>query len=76
MSLLLSLPHELLVDILSCLPFADLKALRSASYICSGLATPIIFQEVLFHFEPRGCITLGDIARAPHLAPYMRAIRL
>ena len=76
MSTLLSLPPELLVDVLSHLARADVKAFRSVSHQCSNLATPIIFREVPFHFEPEGCTNLNRIARAAHLASHVRTIRL
>lgn len=76
MSTLLSLPPELLVDVLSHLARADAKAFRSVSHQCSDLATPIIFREVPFHFEPDGCTSLSRIAQAAHLASHVRTIRL
>ncbi|KAK6434668.1 hypothetical protein LTR95_009144 [Oleoguttula sp. CCFEE 5521] len=76
MSLLLSLPPELLVNILSYLPRADIKACRAVSHAYCVLATPLIFQEIPFHFEPGGCTSLDHIARVPHLASHVRTIRL
>ncbi|KAK3617014.1 hypothetical protein LTR22_026875 [Elasticomyces elasticus] len=76
MASLLTLPPELLEDVLGLLGKADLKNFRRVSHECTPYATPLVFQKISIDLEPGGCDGLVSIARTPNLAQHVGTIHL
>ncbi|KAK3615143.1 hypothetical protein LTR22_027544 [Elasticomyces elasticus] len=76
MASLLTLPPELLENVLGLLGKADLKNFRRVSHECTPYATPLVFQKISIDLEPGGCDGLVSIARTPNLAQHVGTIHL
>ena len=76
MSQFLSLPAELVENILVQLDLKAFKSLRTVSRKCKDLATPHVFREISFDLEPGGCDGLAAIASQPDLQQEVRTIHL
>jgi hypothetical protein len=70
------LPVEIWRDVLTRLPRTDQKSFRLASKYTAGLATPLLFETVLFDLEPSGCDSLARIAQNLHLRGHVRSLQL
>jgi hypothetical protein len=70
------LPVEIWRDVLLYLPRTDQKSFRLASKSTAGLATPLLFETVLFDLEPSGCDGLAGIAQSVHLRGHVRTLQL
>jgi len=76
MSRLLSLPAELVENVLVRLDPKTCKTFRTVSRECESLANQHVFREISFDLEPGGCDRLTAIASQSRLQQNVRTIHL